>query len=69
MQKYYNEDTEKFRSVWCNKPRREKKELRKRIMKACMVEYSTVTNWLSGTCMIHPLAKKKIEKAIGQKIF
>ena len=69
MQKYFNEDTKKFRKYWESVNKSDKKSTRKRIMDACMIEYPTVNNWLNGICTIPPLAKQKIEEVIGEKIF
>jgi len=69
MQKYFNEDTEKFRKYWKALSRFDKKTIRKKIMDVCIVEYPTVCNWLIGACNIPPLAKEKIEDVVGKKIF
>jgi hypothetical protein len=62
-------DKELFRSFWKNLSRREKMELRKRILNECHILYPTLRNWLQGTSRIPPLAKEKIEKITGAKIF
>jgi len=59
----------KFRKYWGTLSRYERKEMRKKIMSACYVEYPTITNWLGGACAIPPLAKEKIEEVVGEKIF
>jgi len=69
MRKYFNEDSKNFRKYWESVNRSDKKNTRKKLMDACLVDYQTIYNWLNGTCRIHPLAKPKIEEVAGQKIF
>ena len=69
MKRYISEDTKNFKTYWNTLERGKKKAARKKIMDACYVEYTTVTNWLLGYCNIPPLAKEKIEQVFGEEIF
>ena len=55
--------------IYSFESKRERTEIRKKIIDACLINWRTIDNWLLGTCKVPALAQEKINELFNQKIF